>query len=234
MTRGDIKRIAGELLMEVRGTPGGDNDLLLDDLVVQAVDDVCRATDAYYAVRTQFVYSGTAVYCTVPEIYKYKGAHVLDTNDEYQRLWVLSPRQADKNFGTHWRNGDADYPPRYAVMMSTNRIRLSATPNENKTAGLRWEGFAAPGRTWTYDATGVAEPLTDSTEAPLPEWAQAPIPYRVAYLRCIQFPTPENQARKNDLKEEYRVLLGKVERHAAVHYDSEEFGHYPDFAASGF
>ena len=77
------------------------------------------------------------------------------------------------------------------------------------TYGLTFEGFSVP-----KDGDQSLWP-NDSDTCPIPTRGHEAAAYRVAILRCLQNPTPENQMRRPALDREYAVLKGYLESEAA-------------------
>lgn len=77
------------------------------------------------------------------------------------------------------------------------------------TYGLTFEGFAVP-----KDNDQSLWP-NDTDKCPIPTRGHEAAAYRVAILRCLQNPTPENQVRRPVLEREYAVLKGYLESEAA-------------------
>jgi hypothetical protein len=234
MTRGEFKQQSRQLLGEVRGTAGGDNDLLYDTLCNQVQDKICLETDCLYGPFVGSLVANQAEYCE-PRLYKIKAVLVLDEASEWRVLPKLTPRQADRHFGSRWRNADAEAVPRYAVIGgAAGPVLFAPPPLTSRTDGFRLDGFYTPGDVWGYDGSGAAVAVTDSTESPLPVWAQPAVPYGIAYQRCLQFPSPENQARMGGLAAEFERWLGNIGQRAARHFDQEVFGQYPRLTATPF
>lgn len=77
------------------------------------------------------------------------------------------------------------------------------------TYGLTFEGFAVP-----KEGEQSLWP-NDTDRCPIPTRGHEAAAYRVAILRCLQNPTPENQLRRPALEREFAVLKGYLESEAA-------------------
>jgi hypothetical protein len=218
-TFGEIKREAQILLMELPGTEGALASVLLDPLVVDVVDEVCKETDCLYGIDEVEMKAGKALYCP-PGLYKLKWVAIKDRAGRWGELPLMSARLAARRLGPDWENLPAGEPVLGVVGAGGSGIRLAPAPADDRSPGLLFEGFWQPGKVWSYDDHGNPEQVRDSSLCPLPKWAVGCVKYGVAYLRCIQFPTKENLLRASLLQREYGKRRGDVEMKAANWYRS--------------
>lgn len=218
-TRGEIERDVALLLGEDSTSPGGGESLWLRQAVVNATDHVARLADAYQTYYDADL-AGTSEspvtrICVPGEIYRVKAVRVTpESGDpillrEYRE--IVSSGWMDRR-DPYWRTDPKAGTPTVAVLVRPDLI-LYPLPDWTATDAVRVYGFATPGEDWA--GTGAVA-HTDSF--PLPEFCRAAVVYQAAWLRCVQFPSKENQARAQMLAGEKDAQVGLACRDAQREY----------------
>jgi hypothetical protein len=84
------------------------------------------------------------------------------------------------------RNDGSSSFPTIAVFTGMNKVSVYPPPAAIITQGLMLEGYAIPGDYWVYDVNGVALPMNDDAECPLPDIAHDCLVYGVLAQRAMQ------------------------------------------------
>lgn len=138
MTRAEIRKFTQAFLQEAEGAPGLD-PVLLDYLLDQACNEICRATGCYFLSYSADLVSGQSSYCA-PPLYQIRSV-VATLSDG--SIWTLSPRtakQLDRETLGWWRaqpnqpasnQGD----PLIYIPDGLNAIRIYPVPNYSLGSG---------------------------------------------------------------------------------------------------
>ncbi len=204
-TRGEIKRN----IRLKNGETGGSlaETLLLDEIVHQAVQKVALM-DTFYTYFDEDLEGDVGDPVTrlcLPSgseggIYKLKAVRAWD-GSAYKLFTegrgLVNPSWMDSRFPV-WREDPEEGVPEYVVNARPDVI-LYPLPNYTKPAGVRFYGFAFPGKLWNPLSTEI----DDDDEFPLPLWCQEAVEAWGVYLRALQ------TAGKNDIARarEYKALF---------------------------
>jgi hypothetical protein len=212
-------------LVEVPGTPGFDDPLMLDENLIDATNHVAQEADGFWTYF-DFDLDGTT---SAPvssickprgdsgELYKNKSARVTTPSGKISLAEgrnIVTAAWMDKNV-PEWRDTPATgNTPDYLVIAGPDYI-LYPLPTFTQAAGLRVYGFGTPGRLWDAEATTIS----DDDVFPLPNYAAPAVETYAKYLRCIQFPSKENMMRMQVFKDLFdNDLLPSVQALAANEY----------------
>lgn len=218
-TRSDIKRQIALLLGETWDTSAGNEPFWLNELVDQATNNLCRATDCYWS-SVAYNINGSPTpeeYITLTSAapYRIKRIEILDSADNVYALTgegeIVTQSWAD-SFRPSWRTSPATGTPNMAIL-ARPRLYLYPRPDYDKTSGVTLYGFGLPSA-WA----------SNSSTFPLDDRFIPAVVYEAAYLRCIQFPSPENMMRLPLLDRERKHLFGDAEAEVAIEYDRSRFG----------
>lgn len=230
-TRGDIKRRIRLGLVEVPGSPGWDDPLLLDEVLIQACDHVARLSDCfwtYFDLDINGSPTPQAEFCLPRggsgELYKIKRARVTLDSGSYAVLRegkdFVNVMWMDRYCPEWATNPASGAEPALLVFMGADAM-LYPLPNWDEANGLRLYGFGTPGRLWNSAETDIS----DADEFPLPGYAELAVETYAKMLRCEQFPSKDNLARHRIFSERFeRELLPGVARDAAVAYQRGNLG----------
>lgn len=218
-TRAQIERDVALLLGEDTFSPGNGEPLWLRQVVINATDEVARRADAY-----QTYYDGdldgssetpVARSCAPGELYKITSIMVTPASGSpillRRRNEIVSTGWMDLNLPL-WRTNPTSGTPTMAVVVRPD-IVLYPLPNWTASAAVRVYGFATPGEDWSGTGSVAS---TDSF--PLPEFCRPAVVYQAALLRCVQFPTKENQMRVKMLEPMAETQIGLACRDAEREY----------------
>lgn len=225
-TRGEIKQMVRQLLMETAGSPLGDEPFWLNQLVTDETDELARRTDAYYTWFDGDIAGSTTTpqdwFC-VPRLYKLKAARVRLSSGDYRMLRpgleIKTPAWMDR-YEEAWQTDADSGDPRWLVL-ARGQMLLYPLPDYSYSPGIRVYGFGVPGPLWTAGSTAE----DDSDTFPLPEYAVQTLVYRCAVKRCIQAPTKENMLRLPYLERQAAKLTGMLEGEVATERDRARGGH---------
>lgn len=218
-TRSEIKRQIALLLGETWDTDAGNEPFWLDQLVDQATNNLCRATDCYWASATYNINGSPTAeeYITLTSTapYRIKRIEVLDSAGNAHALTgegeIVTQSWAD-SWMPSWRTSPSSGTPRVAII-ARPRLYLYPRPDYDSTGGVTLYGFGLPAA-WA----------SNSSTFPLEDRCIAAVVYEAAYLRCIQFPTQQNQLRLGLLDRERKHLFGDIEAEVAIEYDRSRYG----------
>lgn len=188
-------------LGELDGTPGSRDPITWDSLLTQTTAELARAARCYYAEMTTPIVSGQARYCA-PDLFRLDRALATLADGTTKPLEFLTAEFFDGWGGDAWRETPQAGDPQYALTQGLNAVALYPVPNYAGT--LTMQGLGVPA--WPNP--------TDPN--PFPGHDEAVV-VGACLKRCLQFPTPDNQARASYFRDQFRYLKGKLEQEA-VHY----------------
>lgn len=210
MTLGQIKQRIRMMGRNYFGSEADRDPFGLEFVIFETANQICRKTDCLVGRRYLDLEAGVHDYCA-PDIYKIRVVKIKDVDGDYfqPQLLNFSNQMLDE-----YKYRDTQQLPEVVALRGMNGIGVYPAPSSLITQGLLIEGYAQPGDTWAYDASGVAIVNTDNTECPLPDVAQDCLIYGSLYMRCLQM-------RDGDgitiFKNEYMDRLGAVESYAATY-----------------
>lgn len=138
MTRAQIKSFAQSLLQESEGASGVD-PVLLDRLVDQATNEICRATSCYFLQYTADLVENQQTYCA-PPLLEIRSVIATHSNGDIWNLTPYTAKQLDQMTGGWWRpqindptvnQGD----PVCYIPDGLNSVRLFPIPNYSLGSG---------------------------------------------------------------------------------------------------
>lgn len=162
LKRKDVRaRISTRIPLKWRTLLGDDPDTL-DEIIDAIADEICRETRCFWREMTTALQDGRATYC-IPEqpggveMFEIVSTRILDANGaprppltQSNVLWL------DQHYPT-WRDATpTGLPVMFAWHMPS--LTLIPAPDYDKTAGLIFEGYCTPGRSWGDDESDCPLP----------------------------------------------------------------------------
>jgi len=218
MTRGAMKVRVAQLLGLTLGDGAYGDPFTMDSALNRVTDEFAGpGMDCYWTSETGDINAGQAEYCA-PTMYKLKGAYWLDATSMWRPLLPTTPQKLDR-VSTRWRNDPETDQPVYAAFEGANRFVLYPTPNFDRLAALKFEGYAQT------NVSGISTWGLDTVECPLPSWCHEAIVYGTAIevassmLAGDASVEVERSSRVMPVLEgRYRRLRGQAESAASTFY----------------
>jgi hypothetical protein len=211
MTRGEIKRRIRLLGRHYFGSDSDQDPFGLDLLIIEVANQIARSTDCYNGRRYLDLVADTTEYCA-PDLYRIRNVQVKNTGGDWERMRLFDAYNRKVDMA---RNDGSSAYPTMAVFTGPNKIAVYPPPASAIPQGIMIEGYAIPGDYWQYDVNGVALPMNDDAECPLPDVAHDCLVYGVLAQRAMQSKDGDGFQM---YQAQYVDRIGMVESYAATYF----------------